>query len=106
MTPIQILVWIFLTELVAGGIKSKGPPPSAAPVGTWQVVGLSGPSGREAHQTPHTAQLGLLQNVRMRPRHLIARVNEAVQTHLTQFTGASWGKIYMMARHLSLQTSH
>ena len=34
-----------------GGIKREGPPP----VGTWQVLGLSGPSGREAHQTPHPA---------------------------------------------------
>ena len=38
-----------------GEIKREGPPRSGAPVGTWQVLGLSGPSGREAHQTPsHT----------------------------------------------------
>ena len=35
-----------------GWHQKRRPPP---PVGTWQVLGLSGPSGREAHQTPHPA---------------------------------------------------
>ena len=44
-------------EFMRGLHQKSGP--ISHPVGTWQVPGLSGPSGREAHQTPHTGQRGL-----------------------------------------------